>query len=52
MSIIANKVLEQNRVLLLDCYKHWGKDAQMRMVIEEMSELTKEICKELRGNDV
>lgn len=26
----------------------WGKEAQMRMAIEEMSELTKEICKYIR----
>ena len=29
----------------------WGKDPQMLQVIEEMSELTKEICKYIRGND-
>lgn len=28
-----------------------GEDAQARMAIEEMSELTKEICKHFRGND-
>ena len=26
----------------------WGEDAQMRMCIEEMSELTKELCKYMR----
>lgn len=29
----------------------WGEDAQMKMVLEEMSELQKEICKRWRGKD-
>jgi len=29
--------------------RKWGEEAQMLMIIEEMSELTKEICKEFRG---
>ena len=29
----------------------WGEDAQIRMCIEEMSELTKELCKYLRYKD-
>lgn len=29
----------------------YGEEAQTRMAIEEMSELTKEICKHFRGND-
>ena len=29
----------------------WGEDAQMKMVLEEMSELQKEICKLWRGKD-
>lgn len=29
----------------------YGKDAQLWMVIEEMSELSKEICKFKRGKD-
>ena len=28
--------------------KAWGEDAQIMMAIEEMSELTKELCKYLR----
>ena len=28
----------------------WGLDAQLLMAIEEMSELTKEICKYMRYN--
>ena len=30
---------------------HYGIDSQLLMAIEEMSELTKEICKYNRGND-
>lgn len=29
----------------------WGKEAQIAMVFEEMSELQKELCKHLRGKD-
>ncbi len=29
----------------------WGEDAQLKMVLEEMSELQKEICKLWRGKD-
>lgn len=29
----------------------YGEDAQMKMVLEEMSELQKEICKRWRGKD-
>ena len=31
-----------------DCIDVWGKDAQIKMCIEEMSELTKELCKNYR----
>ena len=30
------------------CIDVWGKDAQIKMCIEEMSELTKELCKNWR----
>ena len=30
---------------------HYGMENQLPIVIEEMSELTKEICKHIRGND-
>ncbi len=30
------------------CFKAWGEDGQIRMCIEEMSELTKELCKFIR----
>lgn len=29
----------------------WGKDAQAKMLLEEMAELQKEICKVWRGKD-
>lgn len=29
----------------------WGKDAQAKMLLEEMAELQKEICKAWRGKD-
>ncbi len=30
------------------CFKAWGEDAQIRMCVEEISELTKELCKFIR----
>lgn len=41
---------EQIRVLNLAIIRY-GPAAQLDMVIEEMSELTKEICKRKRGSD-
>ena len=32
------------------CIEVWGVDAQIKMCIEEMSELTKELCKNYREN--
>lgn len=29
----------------------WGKDAQAKMLLEEMAELQKEVCKAWRGKD-
>lgn len=37
--------------LLQKAIAKWGEDAQMKMVLEEMSELQKEICKMWRGKD-
>lgn len=37
--------------LLQRAIAKWGEDAQMKMVLEEMSELQKEICKMWRGKD-
>lgn len=45
-----NKVVfEQRRHVYSRALEKWGKEAQLIMVIEEMSELTKEICKTFRG---
>ena len=30
------------------CEKYWGEESEMRICIEEMSELTKELCKYIR----
>jgi NTP pyrophosphatase (non-canonical NTP hydrolase) len=38
-------------LVLLEALKTWGEIAQLNMLIEEMSELTKEICKRSRGSD-
>lgn len=40
----------QNKILN-DAVRTWGRDAQMLMMVEEMSELTKEICKFYRAAD-
>lgn len=37
--------------LLVDAVQTWGQDAQTLMMIEEMSELTKAICKLYRATD-
>lgn len=34
-----------------EALKQWGEEAQLKMAIEEMSELTKEICKAFRGKE-
>ena len=33
----------------IEAVKSFGKDSQMKMAIEEMSELIKELCKNFRG---
>ena len=38
-------MVENNRELYKRCIDVWGEDAQIKMCIEEMSELTKELCK-------
>ncbi len=45
--IQGGKTLIQVLVKAINTY---GKESQLNMVIEEMSELTKEICKHKRGN--
>lgn len=37
--------------ILMAAIEKWGEDAQTKMVLEEMSELQKEICKRWRGKD-
>ncbi len=57
-AVIARKCLvmgsgegcRQERILQ-DAVRTWGRDAQMLMMVEEMSELTKEICKFYRTTD-
>lgn len=39
------------KLLYRTALDHWGREAQIRMVFEEMSELQKELCKRLRGKD-
>ena len=46
----AGVIMEQEKKeeLFLKLFGAWGKETQIRMCIEEMSELTKELCKYLR----
>ena len=39
---------EEFRDFYKKCIDVWGEDAQIKMCIEEMSELTKELCKNWR----
>ena len=39
---------EEFRNFYKKCIDVWGEDAQIKMCIEEMSELTKELCKNWR----
>ena len=41
----------QRNKVLADAVQTWGRDAQSLMMIEEMSELTKAICKFYRTQD-
>ena len=38
-----------NKNLIRESIKHYGEEMQLNVAIEEMSELTKEICKHKRG---
>ena len=42
---------DSQRAVLQEAIDTYGKDNQLWMVIEEMSELAKEICKSKRGQD-
>lgn len=45
-----NKVTyEERKAIYEDALERWGADAKIVVAIEEMSELTKEICKLKRG---
>lgn len=37
------------RAIMAELISHYGKEPQKRMVLEEMAELQKEICKDMRG---
>ena len=41
---------EERKAIYVDALAKWGREAQSRQAIEEMSELTKEICKACRGS--
>lgn len=41
--------LNYDHEVLRKAIKHYGKDSQIIMLFEEMSELQKEVCKETRG---
>ena len=41
-------MVNENREFYKRCIDVWGEDAQIKMCIEEMSELTKELCKNWR----
>ena len=41
-------MVENNIEFYNKCIEVWGEDAQIKMCIEEMSELTKELCKNWR----
>ena len=41
-------MVNENREFYQRCIDVWGEDAQIKMCIEEMSELIKELCKNWR----
>ena len=45
------KTTKKESEILLAAVTTWGCDAQVKMLLEEMSELQKEICKAWRGKD-
>ena len=42
---------KDEKAVLRAAVEKWGKEAQTKMVLEEMSELQKEICKNWRGQN-
>lgn len=47
---MSGLTLEEFRIFS-GALEHYGSDAQQKMLLEEMSELQKEICKAWRGKD-
>ena len=47
----ADKQYVAERELFALAIETWGEDDEIKMVLEEMSELQKEICKRWRGKD-
>ncbi len=47
----AQKQYVTEREVLALAIKTWGEDAELKLVLEEMSELQKEICKRWRGRN-
>ncbi len=43
-------MIEENVEFYQRCIDVWGEDSQIKMCIEEMSELTKELCKNWRSS--
>ncbi len=41
----------EKKEIYIQAIEKWGKAAQVTMVFEEMSELQKELCKNLRGKE-
>ena len=44
-------MVKENREFYQRCIDVWGEDAQIKMCIEEMSELIKELCKNWRKSN-
>jgi hypothetical protein len=44
-------VNQKEKIVFESAIQHYGVEAQQKMVLEEMSELQKEICKLWRGRD-
>ena len=41
--------MNKNRAIILDAIQAFGKEHQLFVAVEELSELQKELCKSLRG---
>lgn len=42
-------MVDRQHAVLSEAIRHYGKDNQLHVALEEMSELQKELCKDLRG---